>query len=94
MRSKNRIKKPSRRRISLRLGKIMNCLCSGEQLKVDEMLPSSESLATKDYSASKHSNSRTGENEKKPDTGNIEEAESSLRESGCLNYEVLSLSLS
>ncbi|CAA0823945.1 no pollen germination related 2 [Striga hermonthica] len=50
------------------------------------MVPSSESLATKDYSASVYS-SRHEEAEKKPDTGNIEEAETSLRESGCLNYE-------
>lgn len=70
-----------------RLRKIMKCLCSGEQLRVDEMIPSSESLATKDYSASIHS-SLAGEPEQKPDTGNIEEAESSLRESGSLNYEV------
>ncbi|XP_010262408.1 PREDICTED: tetratricopeptide repeat protein 7A-like [Nelumbo nucifera] len=70
----------------LRLGKIMKCLCSGEQLRADEMVPSSESLATRDYSASGYS-SKAGESEQKPDTGNIEEAESSLRESGCLNYE-------
>ncbi|KAI4301063.1 hypothetical protein L6164_034380 [Bauhinia variegata] len=65
----------------------MKCLCSGEQLRrVDDMVPSSESLATKDYSAS-GSSSRAGQVDKKPDTGNIEEAESSLRESGFLNYE-------
>ncbi|XP_051118584.1 protein NPGR2 [Andrographis paniculata] len=64
----------------------MQCLCSGEQSRANEMVPSSESLATKDYSASVHS-SRQGEPERKPDTGNIEEAETSLRESGCLNYE-------
>ncbi|XP_042513890.1 protein NPGR2-like [Macadamia integrifolia] len=69
-----------------RLGRIMKCLCSGEQLRADEMVPSSESLATRDYSASLYS-SRTGDAEHKPDTGNIEEAESSLRESSCLNYE-------
>lgn len=65
----------------------MKCLCSKEQLQADDMVPSSESLATRDYSASGYS-SRTGEAERRPDTGNIEEAESSLRESGCLNYEV------
>ncbi|KAJ8558170.1 hypothetical protein K7X08_004936 [Anisodus acutangulus] len=53
---------------------------------MDEMVPSLESLATKDYTSSVHS-SRAGEAGKKTDTGNIEEAESSLRESGCLNYE-------
>ena len=67
----------------------MNCLCSGELAKADEMIPSSESLATKDYSTSVYS-SQAGEAERKPDAGNIEEAESSLRESGSLNYEVLS----
>lgn len=64
----------------------MQCLCSGEQSRVNEMVPSSELISTKDYSASVHS-SRPGEAERKPDTGNIEEAETSLRESGCLNYE-------
>ncbi|KAL5990409.1 hypothetical protein ACLOJK_011309 [Asimina triloba] len=52
----------------------------------DEMEASTESLATRDYSASGYS-SRTGEAERRPETGNIEEAESSLREGGCLNYE-------
>ena len=65
----------------------MKCLCSGEQLRPDEMAPSSESLATKDYAVSGYT-SNAGEIDQKPDTGNIEEAESSLRESGCLNYEV------
>ncbi|CAN6486211.1 unnamed protein product [Victoria cruziana] len=65
----------------------MQCLCSGEQLKIDDMDQSPESLATRDYSVSGFS-SRTGEGEPpKPDTGNIEEAESSLREGLCLNYE-------
>ncbi|GFP82930.1 tetratricopeptide repeat protein 7b [Phtheirospermum japonicum] len=64
----------------------MQCLCSGEHSRRGEMLPSSESLATKDYSASIYS-SQHGGTERKPDTGNIEEAETSLRESGCLNYE-------
>ena len=57
---------------------------------MNEMFPSSESLATKDYSTSVYS-SRAGETEQKLDTGNIEEAELSLRENGSLNYEVLSL---
>ncbi|KAK9265840.1 hypothetical protein L1049_027073 [Liquidambar formosana] len=85
---KNWIKKRRNRgAVSRRLRKIMKCLCSGEQLRAaDEMVPSSESLATKDYTASGYS-SRAGEVGQKPDTGNIEEAESSLRESGCLNYE-------
>jgi hypothetical protein len=53
---------------------------------VDEIVPSSESLATKDYSKTAIF-SEASEFEKKLDTGNIEEAESSLRESSCLNYE-------
>ncbi|XP_075655512.1 protein NPGR2-like isoform X3 [Castanea sativa] len=69
-----------------RLQKMMKCICSGEQLKVDEMVHSSESLATRDYSASGYS-SRAGEMETKVDNSNIEEAECSLRESGYLNYE-------
>ncbi|PIA45475.1 hypothetical protein AQUCO_01700777v1 [Aquilegia coerulea] len=72
--------------IRLRLAKVMKCLCSAEQLPGDEMVASSESLATRDYSASALS-SRAAESEQRPDLGNIEEAESSLRESGCLNYE-------
>ena len=70
-----------------RLRKMMKCICSGEQLKADEMVHSSESLATRDYSASGYS-SRAGEMETKVDNSNIEEAECSLRESGYLNYEV------
>ena len=66
----------------------MKCLCTGEQLtKVDKMIPSSESLAAKDYSLSGYS-SKVSDGVKKPDTGNIEEAELSLRESSSLNYEV------
>lgn len=91
MKNENSLKERRRRaHNSVRFRKVMNCLCSGEQLQVDEMIPSSESLATKDYSASVYS-SQAGE--RKPDTGNIEEAESSLRESGSLNYEVPFLSL-
>lgn len=65
----------------------MQCFCSGEQVRGDEMVPNSESHATNEYAASLRS-SRTGETEQKPDTGNIEEAEISLRESSGLNYEV------
>lgn len=72
--------------VSGKLRKMMKCICSGEQLRVDEIIPSSESLATRDYSASGYS-SRAGDADTKVDTSNIEEAESSLRESGFLNYE-------
>lgn len=64
----------------------MKCLCSGEQLQVDEMVRSSESLATKECSAIRYS-CQNGETDQRVDTGNIEEAESSLREGLCLNYE-------
>lgn len=89
MRNKKSIKEQKRVQSKVRLQKVMNCLCSGEQLKEHEMIPSSESLATKYYSTSVYS-SQAVEAERKPDSGNIEEAESSLRESGSLNYEVLS----
>ncbi|KAI3806088.1 hypothetical protein L1987_21980 [Smallanthus sonchifolius] len=46
------------------------------------MIPSSESLATNDCSSQV-----VDEHDKKPDTGSIEEAELSLRESGSINYE-------
>ena len=70
-----------------KLWKMMKCIRSSEQPKLDEMAASSESLATRDYSASGYS-SRAGEVDQKLDSSNIEEAESSLRESGYLNYEV------
>ncbi|KAI3790223.1 hypothetical protein L2E82_03106 [Cichorium intybus] len=54
------------------------------------MNTSSESLATRDYSASGYS-SRAGEPDPKLDNSNIEEAESSHRESRFLNYELLYL---
>lgn len=84
---RNRIKKGRRGEIKQNFSRIMKCLCSGEQLRAaDDMVPSAESLATKDCTSENYS--QVGEILRKPDTGNIEEAESSLRESGCLNYEV------
>uniref|UniRef100_A0A5B7AIR5 Putative tetratricopeptide repeat protein 7A-like n=1 Tax=Davidia involucrata TaxID=16924 RepID=A0A5B7AIR5_DAVIN len=85
MRIKNWVNK-RKSGVSGKLWKMMKCICSGEQLGIDEIIPSSESLATRDYSASGYS-SRAAETETKVDTSNIEEAESSLRESGFLNYE-------
>ncbi|XAR58660.1 hypothetical protein NMG60_11014142 [Bertholletia excelsa] len=87
MRSETGIRKPRgawRRRHGS--WNIMKCLCSGEQLKVDKMAPSPESRVTKDDTGSGYS-AHVTEIEQKLDTGNIEEAESSLRESGYLNYE-------
>lgn len=79
----------SKKQISIRLRKMIKCICSGEQLKVEELSYSSESLATRDYSATASGgySSRPGEIDTKVDNSNIEEAESSLRESGYLNYE-------
>ncbi|KAJ6430236.1 hypothetical protein OIU84_021612 [Salix udensis] len=68
-----------------RFWKMMKCIRSGEQLRLEDMASSSESLATRDYSASY--SSRAAEADMKVENSNIEEAESSLRESGYLNYE-------
>lgn len=72
------------------LRKMMKCIRSGEQIKEDnDSVHSSDSLATRDYSATASGySSRTAEVDTKVDNSNIEEAESSLRESGYLNYEV------
>ncbi|XVF62818.1 hypothetical protein PTKIN_Ptkin09bG0039100 [Pterospermum kingtungense] len=71
-----------------RFQKMITCIWSGQQLRVDDTNASSESLATRDYSVSGYS-SRAGEmvETKVDNNSNIEEAESSLRESGYLNYE-------
>lgn len=65
----------------------MNCLCSGEQMQVNEMTQSTEFLSTKDVSVDQYTQ-QNSEIEQRVDIGNIEEAESSLREGLCLNYEV------
>lgn len=53
------------------------------------MIESSDSQVTKYFSANPDSSSQAiSEVDQKPDTRNIEEAESSLRESNSLNYEV------
>ena len=84
---KNRAVKSRRGESRRSFGKIMKCLFSGEQLRAaDEMVPSSDSLAINEHGSENFS--RAGEAAKKLDSGNIEEAELSLRESGCLNYEV------
>ncbi|KAL8139611.1 hypothetical protein V2J09_005632 [Rumex salicifolius] len=72
----------------VRLRRMMKCIFLKKQIKVDEAADSSESLATRDYSTAGFS-SRTadGDNDTKTNVSNIEEAESSLRESGYLNYE-------
>ncbi|MQL71668.1 hypothetical protein Taro_003993 [Colocasia esculenta] len=65
-------------------GKIMRCLCSRQQVKMDGGV--SESMTSRDSSVGDHP-SHTDEADQRVDVGNIEEAESSLREGGCLNYE-------
>uniref|UniRef100_A0A2P2K4V9 Tetratricopeptide repeat protein 7A isoform X2 n=1 Tax=Rhizophora mucronata TaxID=61149 RepID=A0A2P2K4V9_RHIMU len=89
MKGKFREKEQRRGIVRQNLQNIMKCHCSGGQLALDEMVPSSESLATKDYSLGDYS-SKNGEACQKPDTRNIEEAELTLREHGSLNYEVCS----
>lgn len=85
MKSKNTIIKQKSGRIKPKFEKFMKCIFSGQQLKAaGQMIPSSES---QNCSASGYS-SRPCEAEKQPDTGNLEEAEWSLRESSSLNYEV------
>lgn len=82
MRSENLIKERGRHKGTKKLGKLMACLRSPEKFRMEDVISS----PAKDYSTSGHS-SRTDEMEHKLDVGNIEEAESSLRESGSLNYE-------
>nr|CAD1836141.1 unnamed protein product [Ananas comosus var. bracteatus] len=64
----------------------MKCFCSGEQFRANEMIQSANSQTTRDCSTSKWS-SQNGEDERRFDNCSIEEAESSLREGVCLNYE-------
>lgn len=89
--SKNWAKDQCRGIIGKRLRRIMKCLRSGEKLQAaagDDTFPSSEShfLHVRDFPVSGYS-AQACEAYHKPDTGNIEEAESSLRESSSLNYE-------
>lgn len=68
----------------------MLCACSGEQFKFEEPAPQSpESLATRDFSASGLSSSRTGTGdwESRLEDAQVDEAESTLKEALSLNYE-------
>ncbi|CAA6655315.1 unnamed protein product [Spirodela intermedia] len=65
----------------------MKCLCSGEHARADRAIRSSKSTETMDVSAGDCSGQTGAADQRIVDTGNIEEAESSLREGGCLNYE-------
>lgn len=88
MRNRTRERK-SNNRVNRKLGNLLKCVCLSKQShSTNEMIPSSESLATKDYSESAYSSQVVGEDDKKLDTGSIEEAELSLRDTGSLSYEV------
>ncbi|XP_076889647.1 protein NPGR1-like [Bidens hawaiensis] len=67
----------------------MLCACSGEQFKVEEPVSrSSESLATRDFSASGlSSRTGTGDWDSKFEDAQVDEAESTLKEALSLNYE-------
>lgn len=64
----------------------MLCTCSREQVRVEEVDASENVMAFKEVSSNGFS-AKTTEVESKLDEGNIEEAESSLREALSLNYE-------
>ncbi|CAH2034065.1 unnamed protein product [Thlaspi arvense] len=67
----------------------MLCACSGEQFRFEEQPGSPESLATRDFSASGLSSSRTGgvDWDSKLEDIQVDEAESTLKEALSLNYE-------
>ncbi|XP_072973728.1 protein NPGR1 [Typha angustifolia] len=64
----------------------MLCTCSGEQFQFEEMPPSPESLATRDFSLNGLS-SRTGDWDSKFDDSQVDDVESALKETLSLNYE-------
>nr|XP_029144883.1 transcription factor MYB36 [Arachis hypogaea] len=88
MRNGNRQGRRKKRRS---LKNMMQCLCSGEQLRrggMDEMavLSSSDSLATKDYYLATTGSGRSGQDgqlQGRLDAGNIKDAELSLRLKRC-----------
>lgn len=86
MKNERSIKEKKRTHAGRRFGGFVGCFCSEEQFKADQMISSSTSLVNADYSTGV-SASQDGEVKRKHDTGNIEEAETSLRESSSLNYE-------
>jgi tetratricopeptide (TPR) repeat protein len=86
MKKKSRVTRVKRGEFKKGFGNFLKCLCSGDQLRTeDKMVPSFESLSIEDYG--NEIISRAREIAKQPDTGNIEEAELSLRKNGVLNYE-------
>lgn len=68
----------------------MLCTCSGEHFQFEDKPRSPESLATRDFSVSCLSSSRTGDRESKfDDNSEVDDVESALRETISLNYEVV-----
>ncbi|XP_020105076.1 protein NPGR1 [Ananas comosus] len=66
----------------------MLCTCSGEHFQFEDKPRSPESLATRDFSVSCLSSSRTGDRESKfDDNSEVDDVESALRETISLNYE-------
>ncbi|GKV10360.1 hypothetical protein SLEP1_g21736 [Rubroshorea leprosula] len=65
----------------------MLCACSGEEFKFEDTPQSPESLATRDFSASGLSLSRTADWEPRLGDDQVDEAESTLKEALSLNYE-------
>lgn len=71
----------------------MLCACSGEQFRFEDQPGSPESLATRDFSASGLSSSRTrgggggSDWDSKLEESQVDEAESTLKEALSLNYE-------
>ncbi|KAL9261515.1 NPGR2-like protein [Drosera capensis] len=72
MNNEHQIKQRRKRLVQHKFPSLMKCLCSGELVRMNEI----DSLTKSN-----------GEVRQNPDIGNIEEAESSLRESASLNYE-------
>ncbi|CAA7403265.1 unnamed protein product [Spirodela intermedia] len=64
----------------------MECICMGDQVKGDKIIQSSDHQATKEPPAETDSPG-VDDIEQRIDTGNIEEAVSTLREGGLLNYD-------
>uniref|UniRef100_A0A1J3E519 Tetratricopeptide repeat protein 7B n=1 Tax=Noccaea caerulescens TaxID=107243 RepID=A0A1J3E519_NOCCA len=87
--SEIRAEKSHIRKLRQSLKKIrMQCLCSGEQMRLREEEDKQAELgAGRDYNGISASSVAESESAKKLDNGNIEEAELSLRETSSLNYE-------
>lgn len=72
----------------------MLCACSGEQFQLEEAPQSPESLATRDFSVSGLSTRTGGDWESRFDDSQVDDVESTLKETLSLNYEVLLFSFS